>query len=136
MNTVAQGFYEFYDVNQKKALGIVTMVEAMIKTSKDVEEFFVELNKTRTKHVFFGLSALQTKRRKENQITKSEFIKQFEENAVSAVEGLFFQTVKKRHINEMVKSGITPGELFDLHKENITKNFLVLIKENNAVMHR
>jgi hypothetical protein len=105
MNTVAQGFYKLYRVNTKKAHGIVAMVEAMIKTSKDFEEFIVELQKTMTKEIFFGLCALQKKRRKENQITKSEFIKQFEENSVSAAEGLFFDRVLKWHIEEeMVES--------------------------------
>lgn len=129
MLAVQEHVVEFFEVSEN-AVVVLNMIESLVNTSDDLEVVIRESFAKREDRAFFVLNSIHKKRLEDNPFTKTEFVNLFNVDRKEALEKLFITKLQQWHVDLLEDYPLTPSQIYDLHKANISTPFLVILKDS------
>jgi hypothetical protein len=119
----------FLEVGEK-AIGILNMIESLVKTNDDVNEVISEAIVKNEPRSFFVLNSIRRNRLQNSSITEKLFIDTFNIDRRKALEDLFISKIPQWQVDKLEDYNLTPSQIYKLHKCNIGKRFLGLLQDS------
>ncbi|MBD8004560.1 hypothetical protein [Bacillus norwichensis] len=129
MLAVQEQVVDFFEVNEKAGM-VLNMIQSLVNSREDFVEVLQESFTERENRAFFVLNSIHRKRLENSSLTKTEFVNLFNLDRKEALEKLFITKLLQWHVDKLEDYPLTPAQIYDLHKADLNKPFLVLLMDS------